>query len=175
VSCFVHDTQTRAHRGDFRPGPGAAGATIAHYRSDGLKLVSGPWPAGGLLPGTFESWMLLLRDYGHVAAARRIGNPPRLLPRRLPAWSIGPRRRCDSRTNVPEYLDPRRPRSTCLITKCQSPARSSHKTLSEPMPASSRMPQAPQRPHTAQIERARKAVVARFCGGAIGKFCRTQE
>src|SRR5215470_2659442 len=45
-------------------GPAPAGATIAHYRSLGLDLVPGTGLLACCVPGTFETWMLLLRDYG---------------------------------------------------------------------------------------------------------------
>src|SRR6202048_993339 len=45
-------------------GPAPAGATIAHYRSEGLEMVPGTGLLAACVPGTFETWMLLLRDYG---------------------------------------------------------------------------------------------------------------
>ena len=48
-------------------GPAPAGATIAHYRDEGLELVPGTGLLAACVPGTFETWMLLLRDYGSVS------------------------------------------------------------------------------------------------------------
>ncbi|MGW3091397.1 gamma-glutamyltransferase family protein [Streptomyces sp. NPDC001108] len=45
-------------------GPAPAGATIAHYRSLGLDLVPGTGPLASAVPGSFDAWMLLLRDQG---------------------------------------------------------------------------------------------------------------
>jgi gamma-glutamyltranspeptidase / glutathione hydrolase len=45
-------------------GPAPAKATIAHYRGLGLDMVPGTGLLAACVPGTFESWMLLLRDYG---------------------------------------------------------------------------------------------------------------
>ncbi|MGW2846997.1 gamma-glutamyltransferase family protein [Streptomyces sp. NPDC001274] len=45
-------------------GPAPAGATIAHYRSLGLDLVPGTGPLASAVPGSFDAWMLLLRDHG---------------------------------------------------------------------------------------------------------------
>src|ERR1700716_1339272 len=45
-------------------GPGGDVPTIAHYRSEGLEMVPGTGLLAACVPGTFESWMLLLRDYG---------------------------------------------------------------------------------------------------------------
>lgn len=45
-------------------GPAPAGATIAHYRSLGLDLVPGTGLLATCIPGAFDAWMLMLRDYG---------------------------------------------------------------------------------------------------------------
>ncbi|GGX07448.1 gamma-glutamyltransferase family protein [Streptomyces chryseus] len=45
-------------------GPAPAGASAAHYRSLGLGLVPGTGPLAAAVPGAFDAWMLLLRDYG---------------------------------------------------------------------------------------------------------------
>ena len=50
-------------------GPAPAGATIAHYRREGLDLVPGTGLLAACVPGTFETWMLLLRDYGTLSLA----------------------------------------------------------------------------------------------------------
>jgi gamma-glutamyltranspeptidase / glutathione hydrolase len=50
-------------------GPAPAGATIAHYRAEGLDLVPGTGLLAACVPGTFETWMLLLRDYGTMPLA----------------------------------------------------------------------------------------------------------
>src|SRR5947199_5568110 len=47
-----------------RQGSAPAGATIAHYRREGLDLVPGTGLLACCVPGTFETWMRLLRDYG---------------------------------------------------------------------------------------------------------------
>jgi gamma-glutamyltranspeptidase/glutathione hydrolase len=46
-------------------GPAPAGATIAHYRSHlGLDIVPGTGLLPACIPGTFETYMMVLRDYG---------------------------------------------------------------------------------------------------------------
>ncbi len=45
-------------------GPAPAGATIEHYRSLGLDLVPGTGLLAACIPGAFDGWMLLLRDFG---------------------------------------------------------------------------------------------------------------
>jgi gamma-glutamyltranspeptidase / glutathione hydrolase len=50
-------------------GVAPAAATIAHYRALGFDLVPGTGLLAACVPGTFESWMLLLRDYGTLSIA----------------------------------------------------------------------------------------------------------
>ena len=45
-------------------GPAPMAATIAHFRSLGLDMVPGTGLLAPCVPGMFETWMLLLRDYG---------------------------------------------------------------------------------------------------------------
>jgi len=45
-------------------GPAPAGATIERYRSEGLTLIPGDGLLATVIPGAFDGWMLLLRDYG---------------------------------------------------------------------------------------------------------------
>src|ERR1700721_4057097 len=45
-------------------GVAPAGATIAHYRKLGLDLVPGTGLLAATVPGAFDGWMRLLRDYG---------------------------------------------------------------------------------------------------------------
>ncbi|MEZ5779832.1 MAG: gamma-glutamyltransferase family protein [Paracoccaceae bacterium] len=59
--------------GDDRPkvvcgqGVAPAGATIAHYRSEGLDLIPGTGLLATVVPGAFDAWMLMLRDHGRLA------------------------------------------------------------------------------------------------------------
>jgi gamma-glutamyltranspeptidase/glutathione hydrolase len=50
-------------------GPAPAKATIAHYRSLGLDMVPGTGLLAACVPGMFDTWMLLLRDYGTMRLA----------------------------------------------------------------------------------------------------------
>src|SRR3954453_18131265 len=45
-------------------GPAPAGATIDGYRALGLELVPGTGPLAACVPGAFDAWMRLLRDFG---------------------------------------------------------------------------------------------------------------
>jgi gamma-glutamyltranspeptidase/glutathione hydrolase len=45
-------------------GPAPAGADAGHFDRLGLDLVPGAGPLAAAVPGAFDAWMLLLRDYG---------------------------------------------------------------------------------------------------------------
>ncbi|KQO63406.1 gamma-glutamyltransferase family protein [Curtobacterium sp. Leaf261] len=45
-------------------GPAPAGATVEHYRAEGLELVPGSGALAAAVPGAVDAWLLLLRDHG---------------------------------------------------------------------------------------------------------------
>lgn len=45
-------------------GPAPAGATIAHYKSQGMTVIPGDGLLATVIPGAWDGWMLMLRDYG---------------------------------------------------------------------------------------------------------------
>ena len=47
-------------------GPAPAGATIAHYTAQGLRVIPGDGLLATVIPGAFDGWMLMLRDYGRL-------------------------------------------------------------------------------------------------------------
>ena len=48
-------------------GVAPAGATIEHYRDQGLELIPGSGLLATVVPGAFDGWMLLLRDHGSMS------------------------------------------------------------------------------------------------------------
>ncbi|MBP1851600.1 gamma-glutamyltransferase family protein [Rhizobium halophytocola] len=46
--------------------PAPAGATIEHYTAEGLKIIPGDGLLATVIPGAFDGWMLMLRDYGRL-------------------------------------------------------------------------------------------------------------
>jgi gamma-glutamyltranspeptidase/glutathione hydrolase len=67
VPLIVHDVKRGKPEVICGQGPAPAGATIAHYRSLGLDLVPGTGLLATCIPGTFDAYMLLLRDYGTLS------------------------------------------------------------------------------------------------------------
>src|ERR1700687_978788 len=69
VPVIVHDVRKGRVEVICGRGPPPAGATIAHYRGLGLDLVPGTGLLAPCVPGMYETWMLLLRDYGTMRLA----------------------------------------------------------------------------------------------------------
>ena len=44
-----------------------AGATIDHYRGEGLEVIPGDGLLATVIPGAWDGWMLMLRDYGRLS------------------------------------------------------------------------------------------------------------
>lgn len=47
--------------------PAPAGATLAHYKAQGLTLIPGSGLLATVIPGAFDGWMLMLRDHGTMS------------------------------------------------------------------------------------------------------------
>jgi gamma-glutamyltranspeptidase/glutathione hydrolase len=156
-------------------GPAPSGATIAHYRSEGLEMVPGTGLLAACVPGTFETWMLLLRDYGTLRlrdvlepaiAYARDGYP---LVERASATiaTVEQMFRKYWATSAAVYLPNNEvPKPGTLFT---------NKTLSETYARILKEAESAGADRVAQIEAARKAWSHGFVAEAIGNFCRTQE
>jgi gamma-glutamyltranspeptidase/glutathione hydrolase len=64
VPVILYDVRKGAPEVVCGQGPAPMAATIAHFRSLGLDMVPGTGLLAPCVPGMFETWMLLLRDYG---------------------------------------------------------------------------------------------------------------
>ncbi|HXN42899.1 MAG TPA: gamma-glutamyltransferase, partial [Xanthobacteraceae bacterium] len=69
VPVILHDARRGLTEVICGQGPAPAGASIAHYRALGLDMVPGSGLLAACVPGMFETWMLLLRDYGTLRLA----------------------------------------------------------------------------------------------------------
>ena len=70
VPVILHDVRRGKTEVICGQGPAPAGATIKHYRDElGLDLVPGTGLLAACVPGTFDTWMTLLRDYGTLRLA----------------------------------------------------------------------------------------------------------
>src|SRR5467141_302525 len=175
VPIIVHDMKRGRTEVICGQGPAPARATIAHYRSEGLEMVPGTGLLAACVPGTFESWMLLLRDYGTLRlrdvlepaiAYARNGYP--LVERASATIATVEQMFREHWTTSAAVYPPNDevPKPGTLFT---------NKTLSETYARILEEAESAGSDRVAQIERARKAWSHGFVAEAIDRFCRTQE
>src|SRR5216684_3915492 len=73
VPIIVHDARRGRTEVICGQGPAPARATLARFRELGLDLIPGTGLLAPCVPGCFDSYMLLLRDYGTVSLAEALG------------------------------------------------------------------------------------------------------
>ena len=153
-----------------------AGATIKHYRDElGLDLVPGTGLLAACIPGTFDTWTTLLRDYGTLRLAdvltpaigyAKNGYP---LVERISATIDAVKDLFKEHwpTSAATYLPGGSvPRPGTMFTNPKMAA-TYERILAEA--------QAGGGTREAEIDRARKVWSQGFVAEAIDKFCRTQE
>lgn len=64
VPAIFHSVRTGRTEVLCGQAPAPAGATIDHYRAEGLTLIPGNGLLATVIPGSFDAWMLLLREHG---------------------------------------------------------------------------------------------------------------
>jgi gamma-glutamyltranspeptidase / glutathione hydrolase len=155
-------------------GPAPAGATIAHYKSEGLDMVPGTGLLAACVPGMFDTWMRLLRDYGTMKLADV------LTPAISYAQNGHPlveRANATIRT-VEKLFRDHWPTSAAIYLKDGKPAETG-KLFTNPAMAATyarvlKEAESVGGDRVAQIENARKVWSQGFVAEAIDKFCRTQ-
>ena len=156
-------------------GPAPAAATISHYRREGLDLVPGTGLLAACVPGTFETWMMLLRDYGTMSLAEVLspaigyaqnGHP--LLERaNATIGMVAALFREHWPTSAAVYLPNNQVPPTGTLFANPAFAATYRRIIKEAESAGG--------DRTAQIERARQVWSQGFVAEAIDRFCRTQE
>jgi len=175
VPIIVHDVKRGATQVICGQGPAPAGATIAHYKSEGLEMVPGTGLLAACVPGTFESWMLLLRDYGTMklrdvlepAIAYASNGYPLVERASATIKTVENLFRQHWPTSAAVYLPNNEVPKPGTIFTNQKLSETYARILKEAESAGA--------DRVAQIERARKAWSHGFVAEAIDKFCRTQS
>jgi gamma-glutamyltranspeptidase/glutathione hydrolase len=156
-------------------GPAPAGATIAHYRKEALDMVPGTGLLAACVPGMFDTWMMLLRDYGTMRLADVLapaifyageGHP---LVERASATIATVEQLFKQHwpTSAAVYLpDGRVPAPGTLFT---------NKTLAATYARVLREAESAGGDRVKQIEKARHTWSQGFVAEAIDRFCRSQE
>src|SRR5665213_2918096 len=175
VPVIVHDVRRGMTEVICGQGVAPAGATIAHYRSEGLDLVPGTGLLAACVPGTFETWMLLLRDFGTMPLAEVLspaigyaqhGHP--LLERsNATIGTVAALFREHWPTSAAVYLPNNQVPATGTLFANTALAATYARIVREAESAGG--------DRTAQIERARQSWSHGFVAEAIDRFCRTQE
>jgi gamma-glutamyltranspeptidase/glutathione hydrolase len=175
VPIIVHDVKRGRTEIICGQGPAPAKATIAHYKAEGLEMVPGTGLLAACVPGTFESWMLLLRDYGTLrlrdvlepAISYASNGYPLVERASATIQTVENLFRKHWPTSAAVYLPNNEVPKPGTIFTNQKLAETYARILKEAEIAGS--------DRVAQIERARKTWSHGFVAEAIDKFCRTQE
>src|SRR5215831_8862526 len=176
VPVILHDVRKGKVEVICGQGPAPAAATIKLYRDElGLDLVPGTGLLAACVPGMFETWMLLLRDYGSMKPAdvlapaisyARDGYP--LVERASATIAM-----------VADLFREHWPTSAAVYLpggKVPAPnALFRNVTLADTYTRILREAESAGGDRIKQIERARKTWSQGFVAEAIDTFCRTQE
>ena len=175
VPVILHDVKRGKTEVICGQGVAPAGATIAHYRAEGLDLVPGTGLLAAVVPGTFETWMLLLRDYGTMRLADVLapaigyaanGHP--LLERaNATIGTVAALFRDYWPTSAAVYLPNNTVPPAGSLFANKGLAATYSRIVKEAESAGS--------DRVAQIERARQVWSHGFVAEAIDRFCRTQD
>jgi len=175
VPVILYDTRKQKPEVICGQGPAPAGATIAYFKRLGLDMMPGTGLLAACVPGMFDTWMTLLRDYGTLRPADVIapaiyyasqGHP---LVERANATikTVEKLFREHWPTSAAVYLrDGQVPPTGTLFTN-PAIADTYARVLREAESAGA--------DRVAQIEKARKTWSQGFVAETIDKFCRTQE
>ena len=156
-------------------GTAPAGATIAHYAVMGLDMVPGTGLLAACVPGAFDTWMLLLRDYGTMRL-RDVLEPA--ITYADEGYPLVERASATIKT-VEQLFREHWPTSAAIyLPNGEVPKPGTlftNKKLAETYARILKEAESAGGDRVAQIERARKAWSHGFVAEAIDKFCRTQE
>ena len=155
-------------------GPAPAAATIEHYKREGLDMVPGTGLLAACVPGMFDTWMRLLRDYGTMKLADVL----------TPAISYAQHghplvERANATIKTVEKLfRDHWPTSAAIYFRAGKPAETgqlfTNTTLAATYTRVLKEAESAGGDRIAQIEKARKVWSQGFVAQAIDTFCRTQ-
>jgi gamma-glutamyltranspeptidase/glutathione hydrolase len=174
VPVIVHDVKRGRTEVICGQGPAPAKATIAHYKSEGLEMVPGTGLLAACVPGTFESWMLLLRDYGTMRLREVLEPAISYASNGYPLVE----RACATIQTVEQLFRKHWPTSAAVYLPNNEVPKPgtifANPKLAETYARILKEAEGAGSDRVAQIERARKAWSHGFVAEAIDRFCRTQ-
>jgi gamma-glutamyltranspeptidase / glutathione hydrolase len=175
VPVILHDMRKGRTEVICGQGPAPAKATIAHYRGLGLDMVPGTGLLAACVPGMFDTWMMLLRDYGTMRLADVLAPAisyathgyPLVERANATIATVADLFRNHWPTSAAVYLPGGKvPDTGTLFT---------NKTLAETYARVLREAESAGGDRVKQIEAARKTWSQGFVADAIDRFCRTQK
>ena len=175
VPVIVHDVRKRKVEVICGQGPAPAAATIAHYRKEGLDMVPGTGLLAACVPGMFDTWMLLLRDYGTMRLADVLAPAIYYASHGHPLVE----RANATIATVEQLFHKHWPTSAAVyLPGGNVPATGTlftNKTLADTYTRVLREAESAGGDRVKQIEKARLTWAEGFVAEAIDRFCRTQE
>lgn len=156
-------------------GVAPAAATLDHYRDLGLTLVPGSGLLAAVVPGAFDAWMLLLRDYGTLyprdVLAHTLdyaGNGYPLVPMISGTIEkVADLFRSEWPTSADVYLPKDQIPVAGTLFRNRALAQTYERLLAEGEAAGA--------DREAQIDAMRRAWSQGFVADAVDRFCRTEE
>ena len=151
-------------------GVAPAAAQPAAFRSLGLDLVPGSGPLAACVPGAFDAWLLLLRDFGTMGLEEVSSSLSA-----MPSWDIRSSRMCARRLNRWNFCSERsgrtRRRATSLTEGFRRQASSSPtRRWPPPTAVSSATPRAVPGRVEASIDAARGAFYSGWVAETVGAW-----
>ena len=157
-------------------GPAPSGATIAHYRDHlGLDLVPGTGLLAACTPGTFDTWMTVLRDYGTMRLADVLAPALGYARNGYPLVE----RICATIDTVKDLFKEHWPTSAAVYLPGGNVPRPgtmfSNPKMADTYERILKEAQSGSGTREAEIDRARKVWSQGFVAEAVDRFCRTSE
>ena len=172
VPIILHKAGAEAPRIICGQGVAPQAATIAAYHGRGVKLVPGTGLLAAVVPGAFDAWMLLLRDYGtmrlqdvlEAAIGYALNGFPLVYRAAASVHAIADYFRQEWPSSAAVWLPGGKAPLVNQIVATPSIGRTYQRLLGEAMAAG--------QDRVKQIEAARKCFYEGFVAEAIDRFCR---
>jgi len=175
VPLILHDVKRGTPEVVCGQGPAPAGATMDYYKGLGLDLIPGTGLLAPCIPGTFDAYMLVLRDYGTVGLAEVLDPAIHYARHGYPLVS----RICSTIATVKQlFLEHWTTSAAVYLPGGEVPKPGTlftNPALADTYERILREAEAGGGSREQQIERARKVWSQGFVAEAIDRFCRTQE
>jgi gamma-glutamyltranspeptidase/glutathione hydrolase len=175
VPVILHDVKRGKPEVICGQGPAPGAATIARFSELGLDMVPGTGLLAACVPGMFDTWMLLLRDYGTMRPSDVLA--PAIFYARN-GYPIVERASATIATVEELFRDYWPTSAAVYLPDGNVPAPGSmftNRTLADTYDRIAREAANAGGDRVKQIERARAAWSKGFVAEAIDKFCRTQK